>query len=1033
MRDEIIQYVAEINRQYQTGTATEHTHRPALQRLLSAMLPQFIVSNEPKQIACGAPDLLLLRKNDNIPAAYVETKNINDSDIAGKKKNKEQFNRYKLALDNIIFTDYLDFHLYEKGAFVVRVRLAELKENKITLLKESVAIFESIIERFDRAQSQTIGSSAVLAEIMASKTRLMAEVIEKVLVKKNGNNGTRLAEYMAVFEKMLVHDITPKAFAGVYAQTITYGMFAARLRTAVTEKFSRKAVAELIPKSNPFLRELFHYIAGLDIDERLRWIVDDLAEVFSAVDMQEVMRDFGDHTQQNNPIIHFYENFLTAYDPTERKNRGVWYTPQPVVNFIVKSVDEILRRDFNLPMGLADTTKVKVQGDVKVHKVQILDPATGTGTFLAETVSQIYEKFQGQTGIWQSYVEQHLIPRLNGFEILMAPYAIAHINLAWVLEQTGFEATGNVRYRVFLTNSLEEFNDKSGEYLFPLFAREAKEAGGIKRDVPVMVVMGNPPYNVSSYNKEKWTGWLTDLLSQYKEGLKERNIQPLSDDYIKFIRYGQHYIEKNGEGILAYISNNSFLDGLIHRQMRKHLLETFDTIYIINLHGNAKKKEKTPDGSNDQNIFAIRQGVSINIFVKSKRKTKDILAKVYYFDLFGKRTEKFAFARSNDLNTVPWKELKLTAPQYFFVPKDFRGKREYEKGFKVSELFPVNSCGVESKRDSLFLDSDKKRLKQRITRLLGDIIDDDFRETYNVYNSSSYQLLHRLKNAYFVDGKIRLIAYRPFDHRFIYYDENLIGRPFYNVMQHFIKGNNVGLLTCRRQSSFDFQHVFISNIVTDRCTVSLQTSETTYVFPLYTYSDETAFEDDSRTPNLDITIVNKIAECLALEFENEKSGSAKKFAPIDLLDYIYAVLHSPSYRERYKEFLKVDFPRVPYPVDVKTFWKLVKLGKKLRQLHLMENVVPRQGLANYGITGDNVVEKLQYSGGKVWINDVQYFDHVPLEVWNFYIGGYQPAQKWLKDRKGRILNFDDVQHYQKIVFVLSETKKVMSEIKEENF
>jgi len=478
---------------------------------------------------------------------------------------------------------------------------------------------------------------------MAGKARMLANVIENALISDESQTGnviyeaenTSLRDQLAAFRQVLIHDIDAKSFADIYAQTITYGMFAARLHDPTLDTFSRQEAADLIPKSNPFLRKLFQYIAGYDLDDRLKWIVDALADIFRSTDVAALLKNFGKPTQQNDPIIHFYETFLGEYDPRLRKSRGVWYTPEPVVNFIVRAVDDILKAEFGLKDGLADISKTKVKVKIpthdyrmkadgqkgyteveqEVHKVQILDPAAGTGTFLAEVVKQIYKRFEGQQGIWNNYVEEHLIPRLNGFEILMASYAMAHLKLDLLLTETGYKSQKDQRFRVYLTNSLEEHHPDTGTLFSGWLSSEANEANYIKRDTPVMVVLGNPPYSVSSSNKSEW---IEKLTADYKKDLNERNIQPLSDDYIKFIRFGQHFIEKNGEGILAYISNNSFIDGIIHRQMRKHLLETFDKIYILDLHGNAKKKETSPDGTPDKNVFDIMQGVSINIFVKKK-------------------------------------------------------------------------------------------------------------------------------------------------------------------------------------------------------------------------------------------------------------------------------------------------------------------------------------------------------------------------------------------------------------------------------
>jgi predicted helicase len=626
------EYIENISKRFLLGNSTEHTFRGDLQQLLESIVPDISATNEPKRIKCGAPDYVLTR--GIIPVGFIEAKDIGDKDLSGKKSNKEQFDRYKTSLNNLIFTDYLDFHLYIDGQFVTSIKIGEIQNNIIVPLEEEFSAFNNLIKDFAERVTQTITSSKKLAEMMAGKARMLSDVIEKSLLSDvETQEDSTLKEQMTAFKDILIHDITEKDFADVYAQTIAYGMFAARLHDNNLDTFSRQEAAELIPKSNPFLRKLFGYIAGPDIDDRIKWIVDSLADIFRATDIVALLKNFGKSTQTFDPIIHFYETFLSEYDPKLRKARGVWYTPEPVVSFIVRAVDDILKTEFNLPQGLADTSKTKIkvktqsrdaryaegvkEVEKEVHRVQILDPATGTGTFLAEVIKQIHAKFAGQQGIWSNYVENNLIPRINGFELLMASYAMAHLKLDLLLTETGYKPSKTQRLHIYLTNSLEEHHPDTGTLFARWLSDEANEANHIKRDTPVMCVIGNPPYSVSSSNKSKWIEGLT---ADYKKDLNERNIQPLSDDYIKFIRFGQYFVEKNGEGILAYISNNSFIDGIIHRKMREELAKTFDKIYILDLHGNAKKKEVCPDGSPDQNVFDIMQGVSINIFVKKRQK-----------------------------------------------------------------------------------------------------------------------------------------------------------------------------------------------------------------------------------------------------------------------------------------------------------------------------------------------------------------------------------------------------------------------------
>lgn len=992
MQDNVKTYIAELNKLYATGVAREHAYRVPLQVLLNSLLPKgYTVVNEPARVDCGAPDYIIL--HGDVPMAFVEAKDLDDRDLDGNREHKEQFERYKNSLNNIVFTDYLDFHLYIGGEFQDAVRLAEIRGNKIVVIDSNVEPFIQMISRLVNSQPQKITSPVRLAKVMASKARMLAQVIEKAL-DNDPDGSTELAQQMKVFKELLIHDLNNKTFADIYAQTIAYGLFSARLNDKTPEDFSRMEANTLIPKSNPFLRKIFNDIAGFNIDNRIEWIVDDLVEAFRVTDMSKVMKDFGEATKRNDPMMHFYEDFLSQYDPQTKAQRGVYYTPQPVVDFIVRAVDDILKRDFHLPMGLADNSMIDHEvvndqytgkkGDAKtlkkrIHRVQILDPATGTGTFLATAIRQIHANMEGQWGAWNSYVEQHLLPRLNGFELMMASYTIAHLKLSMVLHETGFTQQSDKRLRVYLTNSLEEHNTDTGTLFSAAISNESNEASLIKRDCPVMVMIGNPPYSVSSSNNSEY---IIHLLNDYKKDLNERNIQPLSDDYIKFIRLGQEYISRTGEGILTFICNNSFIDGIIHRQMRKELMQKFDEIYILDLHGNSRKKETTPDGSKDENVFDIMQGVSINIFVKKPQKTES--CKVYHCDLFGTRNSKYEVLHTGDLNDMKWTELHPEMPYYFFVPKDFSAREEYANGFKINEFMITNAAGIATGKDAVFIDSNK------------------------------LNLLDKIKNSFGIipcNNNVRSIAYRPFDIRYVYYDNSLLQRARTNLMKYFFN-DNMALCTCKQQTSFDFQHILISNTITERCYVSLQTGEVSYIFPLYLYSEDGTI----RKPNFNEEILKNIETALGETVE-----------PQDLFDYIYAILHSPSYRTKYKEFLKIDFPRIPYPTSTEEYHRLSGIGSQLRKLHLMEEV-PATKHAQFNTPGSNVVDKPEYKGGSVWINKEQCFEDVPETAWKFYIGGYQPAQKWLKDRKSRELTFDDIAHYRKIITVLLETERLMKEI-----
>jgi len=682
---------------------------------------------------------------------------------------------------------------------------------------------------------------------------------------------------------------------------------------------------------------------------------------------------------------------------------GAYYTPQPVVSFIVRAVDYLLKTEFNLPNGLADSAKAQ-NG---IHKVQILDPAVGTGTFLSSVIRNIYKKFEdnGQLGRWTSYVHHDLLPRIHGFEIMMAPYTIAHLKLSMAFKTTCFKHF-NRRLGIYLTNSLEEA-DSFGD-LFTGFgfaesiAEESKVAASIKNDTPIMVVIGNPPYSVSSSNKGKW---ITDLIKVYKKDLNERNIQPLSDDYIKFIRYAEHFVEKNKSGIVAMITNNSFLDGIIHRQMRKHLLETFDEIYILDLHGNSKKKETAPDGSKDENVFDIMQGVSISLMIKKKESTNK-LAVVKFAELYGKREFKFDKLNESDFNTIEWKTLDIIKPNYFLVFNNF-GKEKYsdllivyQNNIALRDLFNENSMGIATGNDNELVSISKEEIIKKFS----------------------------IASPFY---------YRPFDIRFTIFDNKILQRARFKLMNNYISHDNIGLNIVRQSKLYGIE-TLITNNLTNRDFITNHT----YNFPLYLYS-----KDGTKTPNLNQEILEQI----------EKTTG--KTEPEEILDYIYAVLHSPNYRQKYKEFLKIDFPRVPYPKDKTTFKKFVKLGTELREIHLLESPKVNQFITTFPKDGTCEVEKIRFNSanreashaefisasnstkvneipekvrndnfGNVWINNEQYFGKVPETAWNFYIGGYQPAQKWLKDRKGRTLTNEEIEHYQKIIVALTETDRIMQEI-----
>ncbi len=1058
----IKEYVEIVSKRLQSGISREHSYRGDLETLIRELVIGIEITNEPANVTdCGNPDYVITK--GKIPVGYIEAKDIGKD--LNSKSYKEQFGRYKKALDNLIITDYIWFQFFQNGELVHEIKIGEIENKSVKPIPENFVKFENLIKDFSTQVSQTIKSPKNLAEMMAGKARLLQDILERTITSDEvSQENTSLREQYKTFKEILIHDLTPKGFADIYAQTLAYGMFAARLHDPTLDDFSRQEAAELIPKSNPFLRKLFGYIAGPDIDERIVTVVDNLAEVFRATNVEQLLKNFGKSTQTNDPIIHFYETFLAEYDPDMRKKRGVWYTPEPVVNFIVRAVDDILKTEFDLPQGLADTSKTKIklntqtpdkrsttgykQIEKEVHKVQILDPATGTGTFLAEVVKFIYNKnFKAMKGAWSGYVEEHLIPRLNGFELLMASYSMAHLKLDMLLTETGYKSTKNERLNIYLTNSLEEHHKDTGTLFSNWLSSEANEANHIKRDTPVMCVIGNPPYSGISSNKGQW---INDLIEDYKyvDGahINERK-HWLNDDYVKFIRYSQHYIEKNESGVLAFINPHGFLDNPTFRGMRWNLLKTYDKIYTIDLHGNSKKKETCPDGSVDQNVFDIMQGVAITLFVKTGKKKPKNLADVFHYDLYGKRDFKYDFLWENNIKSIDFEKLKPNKPNLFFVARDESGREDYEKGIKINEFFPNNSSGIVTMGDGFIIAETKEELQSRLSNFLSnDFTEIELKQKYSLGKNYPKWILENKDEIQKTELKTNKITYRPFDKRITIFDKNLIWRLREDTMKHLLSNDNIGLILPKQVPEKESAGAFITKDIAGHKTCSAYNVNN--IFPLYLYNEsngqQTIEESIKRTPNLNQEIVNKIAEKLDLSFTNEKEETKDTFAPIDILDYIYAVLHSPTYREKYKEFLKIDFPRVPYPKDVKTFWDLVKLGKEVREIHLLESNKVEDYITSYEMAEDaendhNVITTkigkkdweiidTEKQLGRIWINESKYFDNVPVTAWEFYIGGYQPAQKWLKDRKERELKFEDILHYQKIIVALTETDRILKEI-----
>jgi predicted helicase len=1135
MPNPIRTYLKQIEAALAAGNATEHTHRPALKALIEALAPGVTAINEPQRIACGAPDLVIQRADltgsPNLSGlstiGYVEAKDVGKS--LDEAERTDQLARYRRALPNLILTDYLEFRWYVDGE---RRAVARLFPKTPSSGRSPTEPVTQLLNDFLAHQPAPIASPQLLAVRMARLAHLIRDIIAAAF--EGGRASNLLTGWRQAFAQMLIADLDQPEktgeFADMLAQTLAYGLFAARVMDT-SAGFTRQEAQHLIPKTNPFLRDFFYQVTGPQMDdEPFAGFVDDLAALLAAADMNAILADFGVRTGQEDPVMHFYETFLAAYDPKLRETRGVYYTPTPVASYIVRSVDALLRTRFKCPQGLADSTQIEIDNPapapagkgggkppkkIKVHKVLLLDPATGTATFPYAVIDHIRAGFMqsGNAGLWSSYVREHLLPRLFGFELLMAPYAVAHFKLGLQLagldlpdgqrKAWAYDFAGDERIGIYLTNTLEGPHEHTGLPLFTQFlARETDAANRIKQDLPVLVILGNPPYSGHSANKGPWMDGL--LKGQLPDGMRtpsyyeldgqplgERNSKWLQDDYVKFIRWAQWRIERTGSGVLAFITNHSYLDNPTFRGMRRALMNAFSDIYILDLHGNAKKREVAPDGGVDENVFDIQQGVAIGIFVKEPGKVGP--AQVHHAELWGRRPDKYTWLQENGLETTPWQTLNPQTPFYLFVPQNTDLWGEYQQGWKVTDVFPVNSVGIVTGRDSFVFDHADVSLIQRVQAFLdSSLTDDQARERYlSQGDKLSVAEVRRTLKTRDWQHAITSCLYRPFDARSLLYMPEVIERSRSEVMRHLLADGNLGLITARSNKSAVMDHFFVTRTLMEtKCGESTTQS---CVLPLYcvTHAGQDLHQQRQltnvapwppdargRVPNLAPAFVAEVEARLGMKFAWPPLGDSKSplpsrslptqaesvanesaqadfatvaavsnrqatFTPEDLFDYIYAVFHAPTYRARYAEFLKIDFPRVPITSDVDLFWRLAALGRELVALHLLDaDAAPAllKPITRFPVAGDGLVEKghPRYTEAtrRVYISadnvktgkQGQYIADVPPEVWDFQVGGYQPCQKWLKDRAGRQLTYDDLTHYSRIVVSLKETIRLMGEI-----
>ena len=1005
----------------------------------------------PKKTDAGNPDFRIWDGNQHI-VGYIEAKAPTVENL-DQIEESEQLKRYRDTFPNLILTNFLEFRLYRNGEIIDKVSIARpfvLYTLETIPPAEKTNDFLKLLEKFFSFSLPVVYDAETLASELAKRTRFLKdEVVIQELKNENNTIETGVWGFYEAFKQFLIGYLSKEEFADLYSQTITYGLFAARTRSE--NGFTKKSAYDSIPKTIGILRDIFKYVLLEDLPKQMEWIIDDIIEILAITNVKSILHKYYVEGKGSDPIIFFYETFLTKYDPETREKRGVYYTPESVVSYIVSSLHIILKDKFNKPDGFAN------------KDVTVLDPAAGTLTFLAETtktaVSETIAKY-GE-GIKEIFIREHILKNFYAFELMMAPYAVGHLKMSFILEEIGYKLEPNERVKLYLTNALDI--EELAQTILPglsSLSEESHIATKIKKEQPILVILGNPPYSGHSANasertiairtkngnetKKKIKTWIGGLIEDYKtvdgKPLDEKNPKWLQDDYVKFIRFAQWKIDQAGKGVLGFITNHSYLDNPTFRGMRQSLMKSFNEIYILNLHGNTKKKEKCPDGSKDENVFDIQQGVAIAIYIKKRINiTRKEKRTVRFSEIWGLQENKTNWLLHHNIKKTRWLKITPKPPFYFFVPVDYDLLPQYIKFPSINEIFPIKSVGIATARDNLTIRWSKDEVWNTIRRFTSLDVE-TARQTYKLGKDVRDWKVELAQKDVIDSGldknKIVPILYRPFDVRYTYYTGNSRGfhcMPRPEVMKHMFY-DNIGMCIGRAGQVVGVDKlwniVFCSNHITD---LNLFYRGGNVLYPLYLYKKKNppkkrlsppimmVFEPSSEYVAKEPNISKNILENLTKYFKKLPS-------PEEILNYIYAILYSSMYRTEFSEFLKTDFPRIPFTKNYNLFTKLAQLGQRLVNLHLINSQELDTPLAKCYGEGEKTIKKVQYENGKVYINNNYYFEPVLEEIWNYHIGGYQVCHKWLKDRKGRRLFLEEIEQYCKIVTSISKTIEIQKEI-----
>lgn len=1008
---------------------TEHSHRTNLQQLLENLADTKIkVLHEPKREGkFGSPDFKITHTESII--GYIENKKIEEN--LDKILKSDQIKKYQALSDNILLTNYIDWIWIKEGKIQQRETLCfltDIEDKRKKLDATRVAAVEKLIKSFFSQAPKEIADAKKLAEALAIRAKLLKDfMLDELQRQGKEHNEGRLYQLFETFRSFVFYELTIEEFADAFAQNLAYGLFLAKLN-ADTQSVNLYNAKKFIPSSFELIRELVNFLDELDNDEyrETRWIVEEVLTIMNNLDLPAIHESLSFTKKKKNkdtdditikdPYVYFYEDFLASYDKKLRKSKGVYYTPPPVVNFIVRSIDDILKRSFKIKEGLADRSKVT-----------LLDFATGTGTFLVEVLQQIFENLPKDSGKKDLLIKEHVLKNIFGFEYLIAPYTIAHLKLSQFLKDNDYELKSKERLQIFLTNTLAPIDTQHKIPLLPALTEESKQAQDVK-DKPILVITGNPPYSKKSKNNDPW---IVNLVDSYKivDGKRSKEKQSwFRDDYIKFIRFAQDKMDKVDEGIVGVITNHSFLNNITMPGMRQSLLKSFDQIYIVNLNGSAKQEGKLPDGIiKDENVFDIEQGVSISFFIKRKGLSK----KVFYTDFWGTRKDKYLTCLEEGINSIQWIDLEPNSPDYYFIPKSDKHKDEYNQFYSVTDIFKLYSLPLMTGNDRLTIHFSKQTLEKTLKTFTEKSVD-QIKAEFKIEKDTSNWTVQKAKTDVVSTKSNRLyqrnILYRPFDERLTYYNGNNNGfhsRPQFKVCKNMLF-ENIGLLLPRQISKNEFRHVLCTRLIPEMCAISTATKEQNQLFPLYLYPEATLANTKQKVTR---------EENFTTDFRNfldKKYG--KGISPEQVLGYIYAILHSKTYRTKYSEFLKDKFARIPFAKDKKQFNKISKLGTELIDVHLLESEVDK-GLGDFIGKGSNTIETIKFSEekrvGKLHINKSQYFNNVAKEIWEFQIGGYNVIDKFLKERKTRELTIDEVEKVTSIINAIAFTIDQMKKIDEQ--